>query len=249
MQAAIPWLVGLEGQRRQRFPSEPDPRWWRRNLGYLLAVGGPLLLGIGLSIEPAIRVAGRVDDGDRGERWIVGNGVALSWAPAGPGWPNPPGSLTWNEIALYGLPPVGFEGKERGRDGLCSVANTASCATADDMRRYGVCRYLNEDGTRLMAEPQGYWRMPTVDELVRSLGRHGQNAGCTWTGHVGPQPCIVRPDKETPLWNPTAMTIYYWSADERDAGSAFQVVYNGRVESVHKFSGLGSLGYRCVRDG
>jgi len=28
-------------------------------------------------------------------------------------------------------------------------------------------------------------RMPTTDELVRSMGRHGENAGCTWKGTGG----------------------------------------------------------------
>ncbi len=52
------------------------------------------------------------------------------------------------------------------------------------MEATGLCRYLSEDGLTLMAEPQGIWRMPTTDEIVRSLARHGQNAGCAWDGET-----------------------------------------------------------------
>jgi hypothetical protein len=243
-------LVGvlflLEGRRRLATVS-PDPRWWRRNLRYLIAVGIPVLLGVVLAVEPAIRVASRVDDGYRGERVIQGNGVALTWAPAGPGWMTTTKGYTWNQIALYGLPPVGFEGKRYGRDELCNKDTDAGCATAADMQRYNVCRYLNEDGSRLMTTPQDHWRMPTTDELVRSLVRHGEHAGCAWNGQPGWQPCSIQPDKETPLWDPTAPVIYYWSADECGAGSAYKVAYNGGVEALRKYTGLGSCGYRCVR--
>lgn len=244
-------LVGVlflfEGRRRRSATTPLDSRWWRRNLRYLLAIGIPVLLGAGLSIEPAIRVSGRVDDGDRGERTIQGNGITLTWAPAGPGWGNEPPVANWNQIALYGVPPVGFEGKQYGRDGRCRDGVTAGCATGDDMRRYNVCRYLNEEGSALMDEPQGYWRMPTTDELVRSLVRHGENAGCVWNGELGQQPCEVCPDKETPLWDPTAPAVGCWSAEEHDALRAYQVSYDGRVVWIRKIRGE-NFGYRCVRD-
>ena len=51
-----------------------------------------------------------------------------------------------------------------------------------------------------MAEPQDVWRMPTVDELVRSLVRRGENAGCAWDGEQKRAACRVAPDKEMPLW-------------------------------------------------
>ena len=241
-------LFLAEARHRREATGPPGRHWWQRNLRYLLAIGIPLLLGIGLSIEPAIRISSRVDDGYRGQRLIEGNGVTLIWAPAGPGWMTSTSSPSWNEIALYGVPPVGFEGKRYGRDGQCNKDTAAGCATPAEMQRYNICRYLSEDGSRLLAEPQGFWRMPTANELVRSLVRHGENAGCTWSGQVGQAPCQVRPDKETPLWDPKAPVIYYWSAEERDARSAYKVAYNGGVEALLKFTGLGSCGYRCVRD-
>jgi len=245
-------LVGLlfllDARRRRPGPASPDPRWWRRNWRYLLAVGLPLVLGIGLSIEPVTRISGRVDDGYRGARVIEGNGVTLTWAPIGPGWVTDSSSLTWNEIALYGLPPVGFAGKAHGRDGQCNKATVVGCATQADIQRYNVCRYLSEDGAQWMEEPQDYWRMATVDELVRSLVRHGGNAGCIWNSHSGRAQCRIRPDKETPLWDPKAPVIYYWAADESNVSRAYKVAYNGGVQPLYKFTGLGSCGYRCVRN-
>jgi len=38
-----------------------------------------------------------------------------------------------------------------------------------------VCQYLAEDGTILATTPQNIWRLPTVDEAVRSMSRHGKN--------------------------------------------------------------------------
>ncbi|MBN1136627.1 MAG: hypothetical protein JXM73_08570, partial [Anaerolineae bacterium] len=102
--ALVGVLFLLEARRRRQIPGAPDPRWWRRNLHYLLAIGLPLLFGLGLAVGPTIRVANRVDDGAYGARLIQGNGIALTWAPSGPGWRD---SVTWNQIALYGLPSVG----------------------------------------------------------------------------------------------------------------------------------------------
>ena len=68
--------------------------------------------------------------------------------------------------------------------------------------------------TTLLDTPQNIWRMPTVDELVRSLPHHGENAGCTWQGEYRVQvECTTRPDKESPLWATDLAPIYYWAAD------------------------------------
>jgi hypothetical protein len=61
----------------------PEPRKW----AYRVSIGVPLLMLVGFSVEPAVRVAGRYDDGNLGARIIEGNGVRLMWAPEGPGWP------------------------------------------------------------------------------------------------------------------------------------------------------------------
>jgi hypothetical protein len=121
-------------------------------------------------------------------------------------------------------------------------------ATAEDMQTYNVCRYLNEDGTKLLDEPQDNWRMPTTDELVRSLGRHGENAGCTWNGKIGRATCDVHPDKESPLWASDKAPIYYWSIDEYDERNGYFVSYNAYVNRTYKNSGNPRHSYRCVRE-
>jgi hypothetical protein len=106
-------LFLLEGRYRRQRRAEgacPEPvegrtppkSWLRRNLRYLLAVGIPLLVVIGVSAYYAPLVATRVDDGERGARLIEGNGVTLVWAPKGPGWNwrQPWGGYpSWNDLA------------------------------------------------------------------------------------------------------------------------------------------------------
>ena len=161
---------------------------------------------IALSVFFLPFVLTRVDDGNRGARLIEGNGVTLIWAPEGPGWnsKHPWGGYpSWDMIALYGVSPAG-SGDKPGYEGRH--------ATAKDMETTGLCRYLSEDGTTLMTEPQDIWRMPTTDEIVRSLVRGGENAGCTlrqaqgeaWDGESGNADCSRQPNKDTPLWAPDA---------------------------------------------
>jgi hypothetical protein len=99
-----------------------------------------------------------------------------------------------------------------------------------------------------MNEPQYIWRMPTVDEIVRSLVRHGENVRCTWDGESERANCQVLPDKETPLWAPDWSPIYYWAADEYDEHKAYYVSYNGRLNYQPKSWGNQRHGYRFVRD-
>ena len=48
-----------------------------------------------------------------------------------------------------------------------------------------VCQQLDEDGLTPASAPQHIWRLPTVDEAVRSMARHGQNSGGVWDA----EPC------------------------------------------------------------
>ena len=239
--ALVGVLFLLEARRQQRRRSEnrkPPRKWFRRNLSYLLAIGLSLVVIIGFSVYWLPIVLGRVDDGDRGARLIEGNGVTLVWAPAGPGWPED--YYSWNDIAFYGVPPVGV-GEKPGYDDRD--------ATLEDMNTTGLCCYLSEDGLTIMNEPQYIWRMPTVDEVVRSLVRHGENAGCTWDGKSGRANCQVLPDKETPLWAPDWSPIYYWAADEYDESEAYYVSYNGNgINHQPKSWGNQRHGYRFVRE-
>ncbi|MDY6868323.1 MAG: hypothetical protein SVT56_10545 [Chloroflexota bacterium] len=112
----------------------------------------------------------------------------------------------------------------------------------------GVCAYLTEDGSALSTEPQNIWRMPTVDEIARSLSRHGVNAGCTWDGETGEMDCDLRPDKETPLWAPDEPPVYLWTAEAYDEEDAYYVSYTSFVSHQPKTWGNPRHGYRCVRE-
>lgn len=232
-----------------------------RNWRYLLAVGLPLLIMFLVSAANLPIIVTRVDDGDRGAQLVVGNGVTLVWAPAGPGWGrgmlsidqedfNQPGAvLSWNDIALYGRSPRGVTDKPDFADLACDSTSDAGCAAQTDMATTGLCRYLSADGLQLLDEPQDIWRMPTVDEMVRSLARHGKNAACTWDSVADSATCTFTPDKEPPLWDPNSSAVYYWAADEYNQLEAYYINYNGNaVHSQPKSFGNARHGYRCVRE-
>ncbi|HYG34127.1 MAG TPA: aspartyl protease family protein, partial [Clostridia bacterium] len=67
-----------------------------RQLAVCVLILFPLLTLIICGVSPALRVATRLDDGNRGARQIEGNGVCLIWAPSGPGWPDR-GTFNWEE--------------------------------------------------------------------------------------------------------------------------------------------------------
>jgi len=242
-------LVGvlflIEGRNRRRrkqqgVPSHPN--WYLRHLHYLVALVVPLLTSLIVTATQLPGILARVDDGRRDARWIEGNGVALTWAPAGPGWnwKQPWGGYpSWDSIALHGVAPVGLERK---------LADRETHATQADMEATGLCRYLSEDGLTLMDQAQDTWRMPTADEMARSLVRRGQNAGCSWNGKEGRLTCRVRPEKETPLWAPDQPPIYYWTGTASDRDHAWYVSYNGSMADQPKDWGNPRHGYRCVRE-
>ena len=179
-----------------------------RRLADGLIVGLPLLVLIACGIAPTIRVAGRIDDGDRGRRLIEGNEVELEWAPEGPGWPSD--GVSWDEA----------------------------------VRR---CQHLSEDGTRLREVPQDIWRLPRVDEAVRSMARHGKNCGGSWDDRNAKASYRVTPDKESPLWDVHSKVIYWWTATQVDDRTAYMIVYDGKVWRRPKRIRPGYLGFRAVK--
>jgi hypothetical protein len=183
----------------------PRPLHWAA----AVVAGVPLLTTFICGAEPALRVASRGDDGDRGARRITAAGVDLIWAPSGPGWPLE--GVTWEEA----------------------------------WRR---CRHLTADGTALADTPQDLWRLPTVEEAVRSQARHGRNCGGIWDAAVAQARYQTMPDKEPPLWHPYSKIIYWWTATEADETRAYVVVYNGQVWPRPKTAHWGYLGFRAVRD-
>jgi len=175
----------------------PEPRRW----AFRAVIGLPLATALVCGAVPGWRAMGRIDDGDYGERRIPGNGVELTWAPAGPGWPDRP--VPW------------WEARRR-------------------------CQHLNADGRTLADTPQNIWRLPTIDEAVRSLVHRGHNAGGAWDGRQARY--AIWPDKDSPLWNPHSPVIYWWTDTEKD-NRAYRIAYNGMVHALDK---RGWKGYRCV---
>lgn len=110
-----------------------------------------------------------------------------------------------------------------------------------------LCQYLSEDGRALAGAHQDVWRLPTVDEAVRSMARHGINSGGVWNAQTKTATYKVRPDKETPLWNVYSQVIYWWTATEVSEKYAYIIVYDGKVWPRRKQFAPGSLGCRCVK--
>jgi hypothetical protein len=110
-----------------------------------------------------------------------------------------------------------------------------------------VCAYLSEDGLNVARDPQYIWRLPDVDEAVRSMARHGQNSGGVWDAQSAKATYETTPDKESPLWDVHSQVIYWWTASEADPDHAYTIVYDGEVWPRSKEFGPAYLGFRCVR--
>jgi hypothetical protein len=110
-----------------------------------------------------------------------------------------------------------------------------------------VCQHLSEDGRTEASAPQYIWRLPTVDEAVRSMARHGRNSGGVWDAEMARADYKTNPDKDSPLWNIYSQVIYWWTETEVDGDHAYVIVYDGKVWSRSKRLTLGYLGFRCVK--
>lgn len=113
-----------------------------------------------------------------------------------------------------------------------------------------ICKYLSEDGLTIMNTEQNVWRLPSVDEAVRSMMLHGENAGGVWDAAEETAAYETKPDKESPLWDVHSKVIYYWTGDvsAEDADQAYIVVYNGGVYLRRTASSYGYLSFRAVKD-
>jgi hypothetical protein len=110
-----------------------------------------------------------------------------------------------------------------------------------------ACRHLSEDGLQRLTQPVDIWRLPTVEDAVRSMARHGQNSAGIWDAESTAAAYRTTPDKESPLWDVHSQVIYWWTATEVDADHAYIIVYDGVVWSRSKTFGPAYLGFRCVR--
>jgi hypothetical protein len=110
-----------------------------------------------------------------------------------------------------------------------------------------ICRRLREDGLTLASNPQGVWRLPSVDEAVRSMALHGENSRGVWDAKTTKASYQATPDKESPLWNVHSQVIYWWTATEVDEERSLIIVYDGKVWLRSKHIGPAYLGFRCVK--
>jgi hypothetical protein len=108
-------------------------------------------------------------------------------------------------------------------------------------------RHLTDDGLSLADEPQNIWRLPTREEVIRSLTRANHNAGGEWDAVNQQVNYVHKPDKESPLWDSHAPLVYLWTAEEADEQRAWIVVYHGGVYPKDKSLGSPSMGFRAVR--
>lgn len=97
------------------------------------------------------------------------------------------------------------------------------------------------------AAPQHIWRLPTADEAVRSMARHGRNSGGVRHGEMVHASYETTPDKESPPWNIHSQVIYWWTATEVDEAHAYMSTYDGKVWPRAKDFGPAYLGFRCVK--
>lgn len=111
-----------------------------------------------------------------------------------------------------------------------------------------ICAHLNADGTKLENKPVNVWRLPSVDEAVRSMVYHGYNAGGTWDSLTRKTYYKTQPDKESPLWNIRLKTIYWWTSTEADSLNAYIIVYNGGVWRRKKTTKADYLNFRAVKE-
>ena len=118
---------------------------------------------------------------------------------------------------------------------------------ADWYQAQQACAFLDMEGLEIAPVAQHVWRLPTVDEAVRSMARHGQNSGGVWDAAAAQASYETPPDKESPLWNVHSQVIYWWTATEVDQERAYIIVYDGQVWPRSKQFGPAYLGFRCVK--
>jgi len=109
------------------------------------------------------------------------------------------------------------------------------------------CRNLQLDGRTLSPISQNIWRLPSVEEAVRSMSLHGANSGGMWDSQNGKATYQAAPDKESPLWNVHSQIIYWWTATDVDDERAYIIVYDGKPWLRRKQIHASYLGFRCVR--
>jgi hypothetical protein len=120
-------------------------------------------------------------------------------------------------------------------------------ATSWDEARQ-ICLYLTADGRSIADTPQNIWRLPTVDEAVRSMTRHEVNCNGIWDPRRRVADYDKTPDKESPLWKVHSPVVYWWTSTEVDSLNAYKIVCNGKVFKMEKKTRERAQAFRAVRD-
>ena len=227
---------------------------WRSLLPIVLPLG--ITLGVGTPL--LVRNLKRLPLEHYGEVTVEADALRLTFAGDGPGWlysnrhpivfeGRTYSGLSWNEIALFGLEPIGFEGKRYGPT-YAGTPESIYYATQEDFARYNLFRYINCAGTELTDTVHDCWRLPTVEEYVRIFTFRGENAGGVFDPVIGKVHYRRHaPEKEAPIWAPEQEVIYYWTATCGDRTHAYDVSYSGRVRLVLKTTCQDYRGFRAVR--
>ena len=115
-----------------------------------------------------------------------------------------------------------------------------------------IAAHLTEDGVAVADAPQNIWRLPTVDDVVRSLTRDGQNAGGEWDTDLERATYRLAPDKESPLWRVHSPVVYWWTSS-RPPGISPDMRINyilscrGDASRQRTFLTSAHLGFRAVK--
>ncbi len=250
-------LLLAEGRRRKR--EEKIPVGKRVKLvkrRFVLAIFLSLMILFGIGIPLLINNLNRVPLRSFTHQEIKGNNIVRIFVGKGPGWyysnrfpfkfrGKEFSALSWNEIALFGKKPVGFEGKRFGPGGS---DKNPKYAGQKDFNEYNMFRYLSEDGTQLTDSILDIWYLPSVSEYVRLMVKRGKNAGGLFDSLKGIAEYSVTPDKDAPLWAPDMEVIYYWTSTSADSLNAYDISYNGRVRKVIKTTKQDYRGYRAAKN-
>jgi hypothetical protein len=108
---------------------------------------------------------------------------------------------------------------------------------------------IDSTGAILTKENLHIWRLPTIEEAVLSLHRHGTPAGGVWNSRKEKAEYKIMPDKEFPMWKRHAPIIYWWlaSTPKSDTSYAYMISANGIVKKVKKKAKAGYYGFRAIK--
>lgn len=133
-----------------------DPR--PRRAAAWIAGAIPVLLILASSSWMAATVLQRVDDGNRGARIVHGNGVALEWVGAGPGWERK-GGVSWHD-AMRRCAYLSEDGKTLRK----TPQNVWRLPTTDELVRSSALHGRNCGGTWDRHTGSPHYRMPPDKE-------------------------------------------------------------------------------------